>query len=170
MVQAVAEYYQGIGLKVGELHREVEDEGEVEAPAVYVSPIKQPGIERRLKHAGLVIKKKNDFDLEKLKQYLTAALTNIPQNERNGPGKIEDHVKLFTIRLNHDMSTRVREQLVDIYDLSVHPLVDALNGRVEVLDGEDDDEEEEEELDGSEIEVEDDEIETTADVQVLESG
>ena len=76
---------------------------------------------------------------------------NIPQNKRNGPDEIDEHVKSFAIRLNHDMSTQVRKQLVDIYDLSVHPIVDTLNRRIKVLN----DDKVEEELDESEMEAED---------------
>ena len=77
---------------------------------------------------------------------------------------------MFTIRMSHEMSTKVLAQLEEIYDISVHPLVDALSGRVEVLieeeDGEDEDmdeseEEEEEEEEKADKEAEKDKPEKT---------
>ena len=175
VVQAVAEYYKGIGLEVGSWQREDEDDGEVEVPDVYVSPIKQPGIERKLKHAGLVIKKKMGLDLGKVEQYLTAALANIPEDERNGPGEIEEHDRSFTIRLGHEMSNKVREQLVDIYDLSVNPLVDALSGQVQILvddeeENNDEEEVEEEMEDEAEQETENEKSKKGNNVTVIEVG
>ena len=135
VVQAVAEYYRQIGLKLGhwEPEKDEDDDAEVEAPTVHVSPIKQPGIEKKLKYAGLVIMKSNGMNLEKVEHYLTAALANIPEGDRRGPGEIEEHDRSFTIRLTHEMAVQVRKQLADIYEVSAHPLIDALSGKVEIV-------------------------------------
>ena len=102
--QLVAEYYSYIGINLGrwEPEKDDDDDAEIEVPKVHVSPIKQPDIEKKLKHAGLVLMNLNGMNLDKVEHYLTETLANsIPEDDRRGPSETEEHDRSSTIRLTH---------------------------------------------------------------------
>ena len=88
---ATAECFQEIDYD-GRVDDVVDDDTEEEddIPVVNNSPIKKVGMDSHLRQAGIVVRRKDSLDKEKVLKYLTAALSNLTDEEREAEGTIQE--------------------------------------------------------------------------------
>ena len=92
-------------------------------------------MDRKLKQAGLVIKKSGDINKEKLMDSLAAVMTVLPNDKRDDLEIIEGNSS-FVIELSHYTSIIFKEEIENVLGLHVVPLVDAREGLIEITEDE----------------------------------
>ena len=103
----------------------------MDEPVINQSPVKKKGMDRKLKQAGLVVKKRGDIDKGKLLDSLAAVMTVIPEENQNDLEIVEGSDS-FVIELSHSTAIILREEIENVLGLHVVPLVDARDGLTEI--------------------------------------
>ena len=127
--EAVSKYYEEIGYNV--LPECVEEYDSVADPIVNISPLKKKGTGGTFMQAGVVVKKKNQLDKDKLLESIAAIMSSLPAEARESP-EIVERKSSFIVELCHKSAVIVRRDLEELLGLTVLPLFDAREGLKEV--------------------------------------